>query len=782
MPQLSIFCCPLHGATSGLRVHSRGECLEPGPGLETSGAQVFVHLQAARSSRGKVEVRLLPEYENEYCDAGTPSLRFGRAVRRSPTGVEEAMLDDLALILKHPKHCRWLATTAQAHGPQTGEPRRIGPIVVPEVPGGNARSRPVLPAANGRSMVFVETPQAVPGDLLSLVWDFAGPGVAVSRVHAGGWMETPCLRGGRVVETAGEEGEEDRRLLVQGHGGWAVCAASDHVPYQVGDWVFYSHVGSLCRRCEWWESYMTVDVNTASGGSHTRPDEEPRPVLEAGMTPQAVILPLVCGGFASESPVFEPYAPPAVRRGELGDLLDFCLRRGVVIEAQANGTLDVEMEWGREGNLPVHYHCPNAVSVAGGHTAFQPDDAVLVVSTRGLQLAHAVLGFADKRPRPCAEYILIAVGIPEHGGREFCLVWDAQTGRPAQDLPDGHGGTLSPDVFPCTRDVLQPWLDQSRPVPIQDQMHNLLGAERLGFRDTVSERIDCRPSPGRQCEPLTCDPPGECPTYPAALDGEPLGVRCGVCLVEDARANAHAGQDIASHRREITHVFADEEGHLHDVRLWREEHPFLCCERQAAAPHPATSLRCVWGDFTDVLQVSREYTAWREVWFVTDLTENTMEFSETVTDRIAFPGIFHRSAFAWTDVSHARRPVVQDSGQHSDSTREWIWNDRTVVVNGFGLRTHRSWLFAYAVVTRCWWLEPYVTEGVKHLHPGFDIVVAAGSGSTLEYPLSDSPFTLPTDTSLEAALTALLQAAFDDATFTASSIHSEFAFSWEVRA
>lgn len=784
MPRLHIFCCPDPGEGLGIRVLSRGECLEAAPGVEVEDGQIRVRLQPAAPPPGAVEVRLIPDDESEYCNAGAPTLRFGRAVLRSPSGGTRLLLQEWVLVLRHPDHCRWLSTRATATGVGSGGPRDIGPIVMPAIPEGNARSLPVFPAAAQRTVVRLTSPLVVPGELLTLVWHFTDVPAPAIRRHDAGWLETPCLRGGRVVEVAGEFGAEDRRLLVQGHGGWVVCAASDHVPYTTGDWVFYSHVGSLCQGCEWWDTFMTVNLDTASGGSHTLPKAQPRPVLEVGMAPEAVILPLACGGHAAESPRFEPYVPSSDGHGSLGSVLDFCLRRGVVIQADANGTLSLEMAWGREDGVPVHYHCPGAETVDGGHTAFQPEDAVLVVSSRERNTALAVIGFADKTPRPCTEYIVISVSLPGHGGNTWYLVWDALAGGPARDLPDGHGEVLPASVFPCTREVLAYWLEQSRPVTVEDQMGPLLGAERLGFKDTVSQRVDSRPSPGRQCAVLACDPPLDCPTYAATLDGEALGGRCGVCQVEAVQDNPHAGRDTASHGREVIHVFEEEEGRLHDLRSWREEHPFLCCERQAAAPHPATSMRCVWGGFEDVIQVSRTYAAWREVRFATDGSENSLEFSETVTDRIAFPGVPHRSAFEWTDTTHVRRPLVSSmvSNPDTDAVREWVWNDRTVVVNGFGLRTHRSWLFAYVVIARRWWIEPYAAGGaVKQPHPGFDITVAAGSGSAVGDSLAGSPFGLSTDGALEAALTALLQAAYEDAAFTASSIHSEFHCAWEVR-
>ncbi|GAB7079879.1 hypothetical protein [Megalodesulfovibrio paquesii] len=781
MPRLSVYCCPMQATAAGVRVASRGECPGAGPGVEVAPGKVLVRLRSKQLPRGEVMIRLLPEDETVFCDAGTPTLRFGRAIRTSETESTVAMLDELALLLKHPDHCRWLATTAHASGPETHEPRRIGPLIIPGTPEGNARSRPVLPAANGRSVVHITGAEAVPGDQLQLVWDFGGGAEekVVTRVHAGGWLETPCLRGGRIVETAGEIGSEDRRFLVRGHGLWTICSASDHVPYAVGDWVFFSLVNSACTRGQWWERYMTLDLRDLSGGSQTLPEEQPRPALEAGMAPQGLILPLECGGFSAQSPAFEPYAPPVVSGSRMGDILDLCLRRGTVIEVRSDGTLAVELPWGRENGLPAHYHCPGAATIAGGHTAFQPEDEVLVVSTRGRELAHAVIGFADKRPRPCAEYLVIATGIPEHNGRQFYLVWDALLGGPAEDLPDGHGGLLSPLVFPCTREVIQHWLDQSRAVPVADQMPGLLDAERLGFVDSVNGRYDDRPSPARQCAGLSCNPPGGCLELPFTVGGDVLGGHCGACQDEDRQPNAYAGQDVATLTRETSHSRVEEEDHVYDYRAWREEHPYLQCERRAAGPHPATSLRCVWGGFEAAVQVSRRYDAWREVRFATDYSENSVIFEEAVTDRIVFPGIAHRSSFEWTDVTRSSRPAASVPGGGSGA-REWVWNDRTVTVNGFGLRTQRSWLFAYVLVSRRWQIAPYAGTG-KVPAPGFDISVAAGAGSVLEHPLGGSPFALPTDATLEAALAALVQAAFDDADFSQGIIHSENAFVWEVR-
>ncbi len=778
MPRLIAYACPVEGGTAGTSMSSDDPRLEP-PGIEINGQDCTVRLQPMTFPARRVFARLLPEGATIYCDVGPPSLRFGRAIESTGNEAKTALLDELAMLLRHPDHCHWKQATVLASGAGQEPVRQIGPRVTPESPGGNARHRPVLPGARSSTVARLTAPEAVPGDLLALDWVFDGGNGPVHTTHAGGYMATPCLRGGRVVEVAGQAAEEDRRYLVEGHGGWAVCSASDHVPYAVGDWVYYSYVDPQCISGRWWDTYSLLDITLQTGGGHALPEPTPRPALTAGQPPQAVILPLLCGAYQAASPAFEAYPMPQVTPHPMGDLLDFCLRIALVIESDDQGRLSLEMPWGRVDQVPVHYHCPDATGTAGGQSAFQAQDAVLVVSTREQERVHAVIGFADKLPRPCKEYVVVATKLPETEARTFYIVWDVTAGTLAEDLPvsaNPEDGMVDPASFPCERSVIAYWLDsRSRPVPPVDTMGNLVEAPRIGFMDTVDSRLDDTPHPGRFGADLDCTLHINCPEF-ASLE---LGGKCGECMEQRTQPNPYSGEDTSIFKKEVNASFdaQTQVQSVYEQHIWEAQHPFLQCQRQAEGPHPAYSLRCHWGSFQDVIQVSRHYKANKYIRFNSDQVDNQVYFEELVRDRIAFPGVPHRPEFTWLDLSYASRPVTDPDGILPKS---WIWRDRDVTVGGFGVRSQRSWLFAYVCMARRWHIEPFTDPGAKIREPGFDVSIAAGAGSTQDAPVEASPFNLPTHAGLEAALQDLVEAAFAEGDFS-NRTHSENLFSWEVR-
>lgn len=682
------------------------------PALELQGERCTYRLKKAGTPGQFAWVRLLPNGATIYCDVGPPRLRFGRVIER--TGVQESgeLLDELGLLVRHPKHCHWRQTAILAQGAGSEPVRRVGGRYYPHIGKGDARVRPAMPGAGATALSCMTAAEVVPGDLLSLEWTFWDGQEAKPMAHPGGYFETPCLRGGRVVETAGEPGEEDRRYLVEGHGLLVVAAASDHVPYALGDWVYYSLVSHQCLSCRWFDSYMTLNSTDSTGGSQMLPEPEPRPPFSAGQPPQAVILPLVCGGMQAETPAFQAYAMPEVTPYPMGDVLDFCLRKALLIEVDGNGEASLELPWGRVDGVPVHYHCPDAADVAGGHGAFQPDDEVLVVSSREQQVAHAVIGFADKIPRPCKEYIVISTGLPHMGGREFYLVWDVTTGELARDIPDGAGGLLDPSNFPCERAMLEPWFEASRIIEPYDEMSNLLEAQRIGFLDTVNARLDDQPHPQRYGAAMHCTLSEPCPSF----GWLGLGELCGECEETSETANAHQGMDTGRFTKLVEASF-DEVSEVSEVferRTWRDEHPYIRCVRDVAGPHPPSSCLCQWGSFSAELQASRIYQATQDIWFDSDLVQDLMIFEERVTDRVAFPGIPHRASLEWTDVTTSSRPVV-----NPDGPRSWRWEDRAVTLGGFGLRTQRSWCFAYVCITRPWHMDLIEDPPVKTRAPQF---------------------------------------------------------------
>ncbi|AGW14153.1 hypothetical protein [Megalodesulfovibrio gigas] len=764
-------CC----ANSTQRGSLRQRVCDDAPRVQRQGDVLTIQAQPAGSGRpGDVYVTVAtrPRQATQYCDLADPRLTVGQAAQAVYGSDDIAPLPYAVVQFNNPDDCRWRGSRAIKHGYDAAAGPlgiQVGVSSQPSMQGGDAESEQLIPGAGALIRSDLQNVCVAPGEWIEPAMTMFDGIEYAMHTGEGTHFATACLAGGRVLDVLGKHGSQDVQYLVAviGPAGAilqkCMCTPSDYAEWAIGDWVIVAIGLDDCDD----QAMTPVDIYNDGTGSTTRVD------LTGG-----IILPLAAGAYIAESTPYQPWPVPRVTRHPMGDVLALCLRTGTIAAVNRNGTMDIEMPWGMAYDVPAHYHCPEAATVAGGHTAFQPGDAVIVASTRAQEVAHVVFGFADGAPRPCSEYIVISTGIPNHGGREFYLVWDAVAGRPAADLPDGNGGVLPPSVFPCTRDVILPWLEQSRSVSVEDQMDNLHAAERLGWQETASGRVDAWPSAGRMCADLACDPPHECPWYNAYVDGERLGGHCGYCHDEIQQPNAVSGYDTASMDRQVTHQFINEEGHIHVLQYWHEEHPFIQNERESSLSRPPYSVRCVWAEFESVIQASRTYSARREVFFATDLSDNLVLFEEEITDRVTFPGVGFRPDCEWTEKTTVRKPAAP---QGDEDVREWTWNDRTVTVNGFGLRTHRSWLFAYVMVSRRWWVEPYVNSEAKHVHPGFDIVVAAGSGSVLDDPLTVSPFSLPTDAALEMALTALVQAAFDDAEFT-TAIHTENAFRWEVRS
>lgn len=395
-------------------------CDQTAAAIEREGNQVTIRVktgQETKPARHAATIRVTPDNPecHTYSRLPDPGLIIAQAARK--TVDDDAPLEALPYILMRsqiPEHCHWRLSRAYKHGFDasvgalgTG----VGAIAMAKAGDGNAATLPVLPWEGAFQETHMRQIEIAPGEWVEPGYQMSDDAEIVMHRGRGQPFATASLSGGRVLAVVGDYGTEDIHYMVGmvGKSGEIVaqsqCTPSDHVEYQIGDWVFVA-LGAGCEQPAM--PLLDVDGQAIEGGGLA-------PSLQGG-----VILPLVCGNFKAQGPNFQALPLPGETSYPAGDLLAFCLLIGTIIEVyHPEGVVDVEMPWGRVDSVPVHYHCPQATGTAGGHGAFQADDEVLVVSSREAQAAHAVVGFSDGMPRLCKEYVVISMGLGHMGGASY---------------------------------------------------------------------------------------------------------------------------------------------------------------------------------------------------------------------------------------------------------------------------------------------------------------------------------------------------------------------------
>lgn len=809
---------------------------QPSGGITRNGLEVTVGLQRAQpvGSGREVTIRLMQDVappRSVYCAEEDPGMEAGRERVEELYG-DESLRDYYAIRWTNPEHCHWQHTVIEAQGAAgDGDIARPVAVSMPGVPSGDMDADNIIPGAGEEQLIRLTDIRVVPGEYLSPETRYlSAAGLHLAR-GVGVTMQTPCLCGGRVKSVSEDDaGRPLYTVGVVGPGGAlraeAVLYSSDWVSYRVGDWVYVLLPSSDCLACDLDPDHDATAITThetgadeggadeqetdekgfrvvqfADGGakapedyqdvrdtyadrSSRTPERGPDAVIAGG-----IIVPLLCGRYKSESPSFDPWE---VSTSDLIEMLDFCVRKGVVIEVLPGGWLDVEMPEGRV-TLQAHYHCPGSTSTSGGFRAFRENDEVLVIGDRKTRSTLAVLSHADGVPRPCTEYLVVSTGLTAKGGRTFFTVFDLLAGAEAADIPDGEGGFVS---FPCQAEALSWWLAHSQTVDIIDEMDNLNGAERLGSIDTAGVRWDNRPPADSIVGELECILPNACDTIPIVYpvgDETTLGGACGACSAVDSVDNPHAGTDSATYGtdRAVAERVVGEDTELDyaETTTWSQSVPWVRTPSDSGTPPRPSSIRCVWGDFEHALQVEQDYSGelFREL--STDGNTNLSLFSETVEYAVRLPT---GHTISYSDDTTACRRVTSDhpiTGGSCGDAGLWTWRDRYLVLAGFGVRTSFSAAEVYAAVTRAWHRLPYTDATGAYVDGDFQFDVRCGADYSPQNEAM-SPFSLPASVGLRSAIEALLQAAFNDVDWPAdgervtssNDLIADVAFSWEVRA
>lgn len=331
----------------------------------------------------RMEVKLMPRGQSLLCRhegrltirraALAPETTADATQNEARDNADELILDHLEARVSHPDLCQWERTYLAASPDGAAPSRHLGyEVYAHDTLSGGINEMPRAP----EDTIFAISRLAIaPGELALCMWrTLDGHGV-LDTPAAAAWFRTCCLTGGFVTAVHGMAGDPDVFYAVRCQGVDVPCRATDNTAYAVGEWVCVLDTGPSCRACD-----RTVRCQAETG--ETAPPS-------AGIILPIRILDHAIAGARGE------YALD-LQSGDLPRLLGLCLETGQVLALDTEtDRADIHMDGSdRISAVRVHYRCAPDGGVAGGSSAFLPEDSVLMLRVKHT-LERVVVGFAD---------------------------------------------------------------------------------------------------------------------------------------------------------------------------------------------------------------------------------------------------------------------------------------------------------------------------------------------------------------------------------------------------
>lgn len=388
MPVIRVTICPC--GDNGLELEAQ-EAYATRTKITRSGSTLSLPLEPvhACAAARRMEVKLMPRGQSMLCrHEGRLTIRRaalapgGTAADTTQDNAhydaDELILDHLEARVSHPDHCQWERTYLAGSPDGAAPPRRLGyEVYAHDTLSGGINETPKAP----EDTIFAISQLAIaPGELAMSMWRTVDGRGVLDTPAAAAWFRTCCLTGGSLTAVHGVAGQSEVSYTVRCQGVDVPCRATDNTAYVVGEWVCVLDTGASCRACD-----RTVRCRAETA-------ETPPP--SAGIILPVRILDHTLMGARGE------YALE-FQSEDLSRLLGLCLETGQVLAVDMEmDRADIHVDGAdRVPAVPVHYRCTPDGSVAGGSTAFLPEDIVLMLRVNHT-LERVVVGFADG-VRPC---------------------------------------------------------------------------------------------------------------------------------------------------------------------------------------------------------------------------------------------------------------------------------------------------------------------------------------------------------------------------------------------
>ena len=325
----------------------------------------------------------------------------------------------------------------------------------------DAEARPYTPNGDLISHLITDN-LLIPGAMILLETFLEnGPGRAASHGMQFLPYGTRSIVGGEITAAFG-----NGYYGVNVFGMTASAVSPDATTFSAGDWVFL--VNNCCQKEI---DPQTGDERFIDCGGHCDGDAEvenpglPNEQYTAAYSNEQLaawiagvqeflILPVTVSGCGDAPRTIADFGREALR-----NLASACIIRGTIIQLSADEA-DIEVDGsGRVNGVPIRYLLPGAEGYEGGGAAFVADDTALILNRTGNPAPTAGELVVFGRCAHRHQYVVIMAG--GHGtydpDRQQVIVWDLESNRMAQNIPNGSGGVIT---FPCTRSEILDWWHQ----------------------------------------------------------------------------------------------------------------------------------------------------------------------------------------------------------------------------------------------------------------------------------------------------------------------------------
>jgi hypothetical protein len=250
-----------------------------------------------------------------------------------------------------------------------------------EIKGGKAEANPLK-----TDLEFLVTERTlVPGELLQLAWTLKIDDKIYTGPVMGSWYATPLITGGKIISKVDDEDEDSNAYVVRVQDVNLVCLATDWAEYKIGDWAFVLKPGETVL--DETKEYGSGDISQPTFG-------------DTGYR----LLPLTMDNFGNAHGDFEKKTMVTSTPEALEKVFKTTQHTGTITSVdyetgKASVVVGDSVLAGSFDNVPIFYHCPDKNTTEDGPSAFNEDDAVIVLNEGGGASPSAsdlsIVGFKD---------------------------------------------------------------------------------------------------------------------------------------------------------------------------------------------------------------------------------------------------------------------------------------------------------------------------------------------------------------------------------------------------